>query len=158
MVIIYEGGQNFALKTKNTTIELGDKMMLGSFSVTEPGEYEVGGIQLEAIDGVSQVFIEGMVVGHIKNAKTLSETELEKLSSINILLIGVGGGEFGETKTAIETINQIDPQLVIPMHGGNIEDFIKAEAANSVAQDELKINKADLSADERQVVILNARR
>jgi len=158
MTIRWEGDENFNLKTKTNQVQIGQKIKLGELEITSPGEYEVGGTQIEVIDGIIQVFAEGLSIGHIKKGKVLSDEDLEKLNGIDILLIGVGGGEFTENKTALEVINQIEPSLVIPMHNGNIGDFAKEEGVSGEGQDELKISKAELPVDARQMVVLNAHR
>lgn len=155
MIINWEGGQNFKIKVKNVSVSLGAKIKLGDLAVDEPGEYEVGGVQLDLIDGIIQVYLEGVNVGHVKKGKILSDEEMQKLNGIDILLIGVGGGEFTDTKTALEIISQIDPSIVIPMHNGDLAEFIKEEG-ESAGQDELKITKIELPQDARKVVILNA--
>lgn len=153
MIVNWQGGQNFTLKSKGINVVLGEKCKLGDLDITEPGEYEVGGVQLDWIDGVTQVYLEGMNIGHIKKGKVMPDDELEKLNGINVLLIGVGGGEFTETKTAIAVIAQIDPQIVIPMHEGKLEEFTKEEGGGE-PKDELKIVKNELPQEARQVVIL----
>ena len=115
MIVTWQGGQDFTLKSKGINVVLKDKPKLGDMVIDEPGEYEIGGVQLDWIDGVVQVYLEGLNVSHIKKGKVLSDEELEKLNGIDILLIGVGGGEFTETKTAHAVVNQIDPSVVIPM-------------------------------------------
>lgn len=158
MTITWQGGQNFLIKSKGANVVLGEKIKLGELEITGPGEYEVGGVQLDCIDGIIQIYLEGMNVGHIKKGKILSDEEMQKLNSIDILLVGVGGKEFTETKTALELISQIDPSIVVPMHNGNLDEFIKEEGGSSTGQDELKISKADLPQDSRKVVVLNAHR
>jgi len=156
MIITWQGGRNFTLKSKGINVVLGEKNKLGDLEITEPGEYEVGGVQLDWVDGVIQVYLEGMNIGHIRKGKVMAEEEMEKLNGINILLIGVGGGEFTETKTALEVIAQIDPEIVIPMHNGKLEEFTKEEGGGE-AKDELKIVKNELPQEARQVVILEAK-
>jgi len=158
MIIKWEGGDNFSIKTKSNSLRIGSKIQLDKLDISGPGEYEVGGTQVEVIDGIIQVYAEGMTIGHIKKAKVFSDQELEELSGIDILLIGVGGAEFTETKTALSVINQIDPNIVIPMHKGNLQEFAKEEGVTTEGKDELKISKIDLPQDERQVIILNARK
>lgn len=156
MIIHWDGGKNFSIKTKTLTAKIGEKNQLGDLEIIDPGEYEVGGVQIETTDGIIEVYAEGICIGHIKKAKLLTDTDLEKLSGIDILLIGVGGGDFSETKTALQVIGQIEPSLIIPMYSQNLEEFTKEEGVASEGRDELKISKAELSTDQRQVVVLNA--
>ena len=156
MIITWLGGQNFSVKTKNLTVKLGDKIALGELTIENPGEYEVAGVQLEVIDGVVQLYAESMNIGHIKKGKLMSDDELSKMSGIDVLLIGVGGDEFTETKTALEVVGQIDPSVVIPMYEKSLEGFVKEEGAKA-AQDEFKITRPELPQDEREMVVLNPR-
>lgn len=153
MIIEWLGNENFQIKTKGIIIKIGEKKLLGDLEINGPGEYEVGGAQMEVIDGVISVYAEAMTIGHIKKGKVLSDDDLQKLNGIDILLIGVGGGEFTENKIAHDVIAQIDPAVVIPM-GKDIGGFAKTDSQN--AQDELKISKGELPSEERQMVILNA--
>jgi hypothetical protein len=158
VTIKWEGGQDFIIKTKQMTANIGEKILLGELTISKPGEYEVGGVQIEVIDGIIQVYAEGMSIAHMRKGKVLSDTELENLNGIDILLMGVGGGEFTETKTALTVISQIEPAIVIPMHKGNIEEFAKEEGLSTEGIDELKLSRGDLPTDENKVVVLNARR
>jgi len=155
MIIKWEGEDNFSIRTKSNSLKIGGKIQLDKLDISGPGEYEVGGTQVEVIDGIIQVYAEGMTLGHIRKAKAYSDQELEELSGIDVLLIGIGGGEFTETKTALTVISQIDPNIVIPMHKGNLQEFAKEEGVTTEGKDELKINKIELPQDERQVIILN---
>jgi len=155
MIIYWDGQENFTIKTKANSVKIGGKIQLGDLEIIEPGEYEVGGTQVELIDGVIQIYAEGIALSYIKKGKIFSDEELEKLNGIDILLIGVGGGDFTETKTALAVINQIDPKIVVPMHQGNLQEFAKEEGVTTQGLEELKISKADLPQEERQVIVLN---
>lgn len=161
MNITWEGGKDFSIKTKTLTAKIGEKIKLGDMEIDGPGEYEVGGVQIEVIDGIIETYAEGFCIGHIQKAKVLSDTELENLNGIDVLLIGVGGGDYTETKTALQVIAQIDPSIVVPMYEVSekgLEEFTKEEGVTTEGKDELKISKADLPVEGRQVVVLNARR
>jgi len=161
MIITYQGQENFTIKTKQT-IKIGQRIALGGLEITTPGEYESGGVQLEVHDGIIEVFCEKMTICWLKKAKVLSDEEVEKLDGINILIIGVGGGEFSETKTAIDVINQIEPQIVIPMYSQNspagkagLESFLKEEGVANEGLPQLKISLNELPQEERKVIVLN---
>ena len=161
MIIHWFGDKNFSVKTKTLTAKIGEKNQLGDLDILCPGEYEVGGVQIEIVDGIIKVYAEGICLGHIKKAKILTDTELEKLSGIDILLIGIGGGDFTETKTALQVVGQIEPAVVIPMYDKEeaLAEFSKGEGEEEIKkQDELKISKLELLPDKRQAVVLNARR
>lgn len=155
MIILWQGKENFLIKTRNKNLKIGEDISLGELKINTPGEYEAGGVQLEVIDGTIEIFSEKMVIAWMKKAKVLSDSELEKLSGIDILLIGVGGGGFTETKQALEVIGQIDPKIVIPMYEKDLESFVKEEGVKAEGQDQFKFTLADLPQEERKVIILN---
>lgn len=155
MIISWLGKENFSLKTRGKTVKIGSEISLGDLKIATPGEYESGGIQIEVIDGIIEILSEKMTIGWIKKAKVLSDQELERLNGIDVLLIGVGGGEFSETKTAIEVINQIEPAMVIPMYEKDLESFVKEEGVTTQSQDQLKFTQNDLPPEERKVIVLN---
>lgn len=155
MIITYQGEDNFIIKTRSKTLKIGKKISLGDLEITTTGEYEAGGVEMEVIDGIIEIYSEKMTIASIKKGKVFSSEELEKLNGINVLLIGVGGGDFTETKTAIEIINQIEPAIVVPMYGQNLESFLKEEGISPAGLDQWKFSDSDLPQDERKVVVLN---
>ena len=155
MIISWSGKENFSLKTRGKTVRIGSEISLGDLKIATPGEYESGGVQVEVIDGIIEILSEKMTIGWIKKAKVLSDQELERLNGIDVLLIGVGGGEFSETKTAIEVINQIEPAIVIPIYEKDLESFVKEEGVTAQSQDQLKLTQNDLPSEERKVIVLN---
>jgi len=162
MIISYQGEENYSIKSKSKTVKIGQEISLGELKINTPGEYESGGIQVELRDGIIEVLSEKMTIAWMKKAKTLSESELEKLNGINVLLIGVGGGDFTETKVAMEVINQIDPSIVIPMYhenpandGASLESFTKEEGVKVEGIDQFKFTFIDLPSEERKIIILN---
>lgn len=165
MVISWHAKENFTIKTKNTAkvVKIGEEIYLGELKITSPGEYESGGVQVEVCDSFIEVCSEKITVAWAKKAKVLSDQDLERLDGVNVLLIGVGGNEFTETKTAIEVIRQIDPQVVIPMYNQNppagragLEEFLKEQEAAPAAIDQYKFNLVDLPTEEIKIVVLNA--
>jgi hypothetical protein len=155
MIISWQGKENFTIKSKNKTVKLGQEVLLGELKIVMPGEYESGGVQVEVIDGVTEVLSERITVAWIKKGKLFSDSELERLNGINVLLIGVGGGDFTEEKTALDIINQIEPQVVIPMYLGNVDNFLKAEGQTHETMDQYKFSYIDLPAEQRKIVVLN---
>lgn len=155
MIITYDGEENFTIKTKSKTVKIGKEISLGDLKISSPGEYEAGGVQVEIIDGIIEILSERMTIAWMKKSRILKDDELEKLNGINVLLIGVGGGNFSETKIAIDVIGQIDPAIVIPM-GEDISSFLKEEGINDEGIDQFKFNFTDLPSEERKVVVLKS--
>ena len=156
MIISWQGKENFLIRTKNKLTKIGEEISLGDLKIVTPGEYESGGIQIEVFDSFVEIYSEKITIAWAKKAKALNDQDLERLNGINVLLIGVGGGEFTETKTALEVIRQIDPQVIIPMYSQNLDEFLEEQEAAPAAIDQFKFNLADLPTEEIKIVVLNA--
>jgi L-ascorbate metabolism protein UlaG (beta-lactamase superfamily) len=111
--------------------------------ITGPGEYEIGGVFITAIqtNGLTKrtadeprnilcVFdYDGLTVAHLGAINHVpSQAEVEALGTVNIALIGVGGGSGLSAAKAAEVISLIEPNLVIPMHYATPKTKIKLES------------------------------
>jgi L-ascorbate metabolism protein UlaG (beta-lactamase superfamily) len=151
------------------------------YIITRPGEYEVNGIFVTAIHtyhdnkkgaerGYNNVMLfqfDDLSICHLGDlGHILSQKEVEQLSSVDILLIPVGGSDGGtlNASQAAEVISLIEPYIVIPMHyktpayPGNlepVEKFLKEMGSTSPStMDELKLTRSNLP-EETQVILLN---
>jgi L-ascorbate metabolism protein UlaG (beta-lactamase superfamily) len=105
----------------------------GSFRVVDrPGEYEIGGIFISGNalyppeaggDHLGQrniVFvyeIDGVTVCHLGDiAHVPTQSQIDALESVDVLLIPVGGGRSLNAAQASELISIIEPAIVIPIH------------------------------------------
>lgn len=151
--------------------------------INEPGEYEFGGIYIQAVPGFHDdksgqkhgetlmfaLRLENMVIGHLGDLgqTELTDAQLEELNGVDILLLPVGGNYTVDGHQAAKIVNQIDPRIIIPMHYKipgltvKIDDasaFLSEEGAKGVEpQDELKIEKKNLPVEERETVVLKLR-
>jgi len=151
--------------------------------ISEPGEYEFGGIYIQAVSafhddkmgrerGETLMFalrLENMVIAHLGDLgqTELTDSQLEELNGVDILLLPVGGNFTVDGFQAAKIVNQIDPRIVIPMHykisglENKINDassFLAEEGAKGVEpKDELKIDKKNLPTEERETVVLKPR-
>ena len=92
-----------------------------------------------------------------------SQSEVEALSSVDVLLIPVGGLHTIDASKASEVISLIEPRLVIPMHYKTKVEKAKLETVTKFLkemgmapvppQPELKVSKSSLPED-TQVVVL----
>ena len=148
--------------------------------IDQPGEYEVSDISIQGIAArahmdeekqktatIYKLVIDDIriaVIGHIY--PELSSIQLESLSTIDILIIPVGGNGYTlDPIGALKLIKEIEPKLVIPTHydekGLNyevpqqsLEDALKGlsmEPRETVAK--LKVKAGELG-DTTQLVIL----
>ncbi len=92
-----------------------------------PGEYEIGGVFITAIvtdsgrdstRNVTYVYdYDGLTVAHLGDMqKVPSQTQIEALEEVNVLLVPVGGGNSLNAAQASELVSMIEPNIVIPMH------------------------------------------
>jgi L-ascorbate metabolism protein UlaG (beta-lactamase superfamily) len=95
-----------------------------------PGEFEISGASVVGVTtfrgaektpesgrNVAYVIeLEDMRIGHLGGIGHVpTSDQLEEMSSVDILLVPVGGGESLDAPPAAETVSLIEPKLVIPM-------------------------------------------
>jgi L-ascorbate metabolism protein UlaG (beta-lactamase superfamily) len=145
-----------------------------------PGEYEIANVSVQGMAQRAHTDEEGqksatlykitvddvrlLVTGHIY--PELSESELEVIGTVDVLIIPVGGNGYTLDATgALKLIKKIEPKLVIPTYYADkslkypVPQAELAEALTSLAMEpketvtKFKIKPADLT-DVTQVVIL----
>lgn len=99
--------------------------------ISGPGEYEIGGISIIGIPtfhddkkgatrGKNTIFIfeiEDFRIAHLGDlGHKLSDSEVESLGDIDILMIPVGGKYTIGSGVAFEIVRSIEPYIIIPMH------------------------------------------
>jgi L-ascorbate metabolism protein UlaG (beta-lactamase superfamily) len=153
-----------------------------SHILTGPGEYEVGGVFITGVQtdghGVKTnghprntlyvIDYDGLTVAHLGDLKQVpSQTEVEALGSVNVVLIPVGGGGGLNAAKAAEAVSLLEPNIVIPMHFSlpeskvqldPLDKFLKEMGLGSVeSQPSLKLNRIGLP-DETHVMVLEYQR
>ncbi len=154
----------------------------GSFLITGPGEYEIKGIFIEGtpafhddVQGkergrvtVYTIETEGLRFCHLSDLgqKQLTDEQLEKIGSVDILMIPVGGTYTISGQEAAKIVSQIEPKIVIPMHYNlpklaikpkldGLEKFLKAIGKNSIEpQDKFSVKNNTLPKEGMEIVIL----
>lgn len=101
------------------------------FVIFAPGEYEVKGVSVFGIAsfhdssagaerGPNTIYLiemDGLRICHLGDlGHKLSDSQLEELDGVDILLLPVGGTYTLGPKEASEVISQLEPKIVIPMH------------------------------------------
>jgi L-ascorbate metabolism protein UlaG (beta-lactamase superfamily) len=144
-----------------------------------PGEYEVKGVFITGIatyhDGRSgsvrgdnTLFLfdfDGISVCHLGDLGHVpSQTQVEALSDVDVLLIPVGGLHTIDAAKAAEVISLIEPRLVIPMHFKTPAETAKLQTVDKFLKEiglaplpsepELRVTKSSLP-DETQVIVLD---
>ena len=157
-------------------------------ALTGPGEYEIGGVFITGIpmartqteskkkkgetDSKSNtVFLfdyDGLTVCHLGDLDHVpTQSQIEDLGTVSVLLVPVGGGGGLNAAQAAEVISLIEPSIVVPMHYKTPETtlkldplgkFLKEMGLGTVkAEDTLAVKKSSLP-DETHVVVLEHKR
>lgn len=150
--------------------------------VNGPGEYEISGVSIVGIStfhddkkgtlrGKNTIYViemDGLRIAHLGDlGHKLTEKMLERIGTIDVLLVPVGG-EFTIGSTEASMITQaIEAPITIPMHywtGGlakeqfeklsKVEDFLKEAGAAVETLEKLSVKKIDLT-EEKKIVVLN---
>lgn len=151
------------------------------YIINGPGEYELKDVLILGIGthhdaakgeqrGKNTVFImemEDLTVCHLGDLGHVpSASQVEDVGEVDVLLIPVGGVTTLNAARAVETINLIEPRIVIPMHYRDerrradldpLDRFLK-EVGITEAQPQQRLNVTRTSLpQDRQVVVLEGR-
>ena len=150
-----------------------------SHVITGSGEYEIGGVFITGVQTDEQakknngqpkntlyVFdYEGLTIAHLGDLRKVpSQTEVEALGTVNVVLVPVGGGGGLNAAKAAEVISLLEPNIVVPMHYAlkdvklpleSLDKFLKEMGLGALErQPSLKVNRTSLP-DETHVVVLD---
>jgi L-ascorbate metabolism protein UlaG (beta-lactamase superfamily) len=102
-----------------------------TFVINKEGEYEIGGVEISAIktyhdkvEGAERgknlivyVRMDGVNILHLGDlGHKLSEAQIEKIGSVDVVMVGVGGVTALETDEVMELMKDLQPSYIIPMH------------------------------------------
>lgn len=151
------------------------------FLISGPGEYEVKGVFIQGIPsfhddkegkekGPNAIYVveaEDMRFCHLGDfgQSQLTDEQLEKIDTVDVLMIPVGGNYTIDSSGAQRIISQIEPKIVIPMHYSlpklkikldGVDKFLKTMGKNSITpQDKLTIKASALPKEgTTEIVIL----
>ena len=142
------------------------------------GEFEIGGVFITAVQtggggkkakdkssNTLYVFdYEGITVAHLGDMQEVpTQSEVEALGTVNVLLVPVGGGSSLNAAKAAEVVSTIEPNLVIPMHYATDDAKIKLESLNKFLKEmglgktdslpSLKVTRSSLPQETKVVVL-----
>ena len=109
--------------------------------------------------------LEDVIVCHLGDlGHALTEEQVETLSSVDVLIVPVGGGTVLDAARAVEVVGQLEPKMVIPMQYQTavgdrgrdpLERFLKEMGVAEVApRDKLVVRASDLR-ETTEVVVLD---
>lgn len=148
--------------------------------ISEPGEYDFKDISIRGIRayhdakegkdrGVVVMFkieAEGLSVAHLGDLgqPKLTESQIDELGEVDVLLIPVGGKYTIDGDEAQEIIGQIEPRFVVPMHYKTpglkvdvegVTPFLKVMGASSLKPaDKFSLKAKELISGETKIVLL----
>ena len=154
----------------------------GPFMLIEgPGEYEIGNVFITGIAtfaddkqgaerGQNTIFtfdFGGLTVCHLGYLGHIpTQSQVEDLGTVDVLLVPVGGGGSLTSAKASEVIGLFEPGIVIPMYYkikgitanlGTLAKFLKEMGLEKVDHEEtLKVTKSDIT-EETRVISLEPR-
>lgn len=146
--------------------------------INTPGEFEIGSVFITGIQtngygknetdeprNTLYVFdYEGVTVAHLGDLRRVpSQTEIEALGTVHIVLVPVGGGGGLNAAKAAEVVSLLEPGFVIPMHYGiaacnlklaPLSKFLKEMGLGNIEpQPTLKVSKSMIPEETRVVVL-----
>lgn len=146
-------------------------------TLTGAGEFEIGGVFITAVqtgggkkkDKVRNTLYvfdyDGITVAHLGDLQEVpTQSEVEALGTVNVLLVPVGGGGGLNAAKASEVVSLIEPNIVIPMHYATPATKVSLDSLNKFlkemglgkteSQPSLKVTRSGLP-DETKVVVLD---
>ncbi|MBC7074327.1 MBL fold metallo-hydrolase [Candidatus Parcubacteria bacterium] len=158
------------------------EVILGEyFLIDSPGEYELKNVFVDAIEsfhdekegkerGKNLIFVieaEGKRICHLGDfgQKELKEEQRERIGSVNLLLVPVGGKFTISAKEAVKLVKELQPNIVIPMHYfveglkfklDKVDEFLKLMGEKNLKPiPKLKLKKDEKLPEESKVVLLS---
>jgi len=149
-----------------------------SHVITGPGEFEIGGVFITAVqmegavkkskDKVrNTVYVfdyDGITVAHLGDLQQIpTQSEVELLGTVNVALVPVGGGNSLNAAKAAEVVSMLEPNIVVPMHYATPDSKVKLDELNKFlkemglgkqeAQPALKVTRTSLPSETHVVVL-----
>ena len=146
--------------------------------ITGPGEFEIGGVFITGVQTNRKTKLspkelrntlyvydyDGITVAHLGDIqKVPSQTEVENLGGVNVVLVPVGGGGSLNAAKAAEIVSLLEPGIVIPMHyqlpGSDVDlsplnRFLKEMGVGNIDPvPSLKVTRSSVPSEARVVVL-----
>lgn len=147
-------------------------------TLTGPGEFEIGGVFITGVqttgrgkrstsDPRNTLYVfdyQGVSVAHLGDLRRVpSQTEVEALGDVSVVLVPIGGGGGLTAAKAAEVISLLEPGIVIPMHYSTsaskinldpVTKFLKEMGVgNMETQPSLKITRRNVPSETSVVVL-----
>jgi L-ascorbate metabolism protein UlaG (beta-lactamase superfamily) len=162
-----------------------DQMEAAGMIITGPGEYEIKKVSIFGFPsfhddkkgqerGKNTMYLiefEDLRIVHLGDlGHKLSETDIDAMGEVDILMIPVGGNFTIDHKIAADTVHAIEPKIILPMHyktdGLNPETFAELEGPEPFIselgfkkenQKKLTVKQASLNPEEQVIILLETK-
>lgn len=150
------------------------------FLIKGPGEYEIKGVFIKGIPsfhddvqgkerGENTIYTiedEDIKICHLGDLgqKQLTDEQLEKIGSVDVLMIPTGGTYTISSQEAQKIISQVEPKIIIPMHYQlpklklkleSLSKFLKVMGRNSIEpQNSFSVKSTSLPKEGMEIVVL----
>lgn len=150
------------------------------FVIEGPGEYEAKGVFVQGIPsfhddvqgkerGTNTIYtiaVEGITLCHMGDfgQKELTGEQVEKIGTVHVLMIPVGGTYTINGKEAGKIISQIEPSIIIPMHYAlpklkvtlaSVDEFLRAMGKKGLQpQQKLTLKDKDVAGEREEAEIV----
>jgi len=149
------------------------------FVIEGPGEYDAKGVFIRGIHsfhdeskgeerGINTIYVleaEDLKICHLGDLgqNELTSEQLDKIGEVDVLMIPVGGVYTINGNEAVKIINQIEPNIVIPMHYkipkltiklNSVDKFLEEIGEKKQTVEELLVQKKDLSEEKMKVIVM----
>ena len=152
-----------------------------TFVIDREGEYEIAGVQISAMktfhdknNGTERgknlimfIVMDGLHILHLGDiCHKLSESQIEKVGSVDTLMVPVGGTFTLDANEAMEMIKEIQPSYAIPMHfrtsASKIQELTTLESfleknkfpVSGESVHKIKLDEGSLP-DDTQILLMN---
>ena len=147
--------------------------------IERPGEYEARKVFVQGIGcyrdkkegaelGKSVIYkinLSGVNILHLGGLGTqLSDSQLELIEDVDILLLPIGGANSLDAKSAAAIVRKVEPRIVIPMQYNlpglklkldDLDKFKKEMGGSIETLPKLKVSKKDLPVEQIKVIVLD---
>lgn len=147
------------------------------YTIDCPGEYEISGVTITGIPAfhdkkegqergkitIYTLEFEGLNICHLGDlGQDLTDEEIDKLGTVDILMIPVGGVYTINGEEAAKIVGEIEPKIVIPMHYklpglkeplDSLDKFTQKTDGKIGEEERLKIKVANLPQETKVIVL-----
>ncbi len=138
---------------KKTTVEFGEKLKIGDFTISGPGENEVGGVLVFAPeDNIFSIRIDGFHIVYWRAVNGQPKVESEALGDIDAMVLELGENT-SSLKDVAATINNLEPADIILATPTLKDELIKNETLPTKEVETWKMSQETQEKD-RELILL----